>query len=409
LAGFVETLPPREKALDHVASILGFPWKTTTRTGLASSISGRILTPLRAREDFPPYTRSTRDGFAVSSSDCLGATPGSPAYLSAAGEIPMGEAPSFSIKEGQCALIHTGGILPEGADAVVMMEDAEAAGNWIEIKNAVQKAENTVLAGEEFARGDIILKAGRGINFKTAGLFAMAGVTETEVSGLKVAVISTGDEIAPPRTASLKPGKVRDVNSFLLHSLLAGEGYETRDYRIAADEANALAEILERATDECDVVAVSGGSSVSMRDHCSSIFEKLPDPGLLVRGILMSPGKPTLIAGMLERKKLILGLPGHPFSCFVSAYTVLLPLLNGLVWGELKGPWRPLWVSMEETVYGCAGIEEFIPCVLENGRAVPRPVKSSFSKALAEADGLFHIPASMETVRQGEEAEVWLW
>ena len=409
MAGFVETLTPREKALEHVASVLDFPWKFSGRAAATDSISGRILDPLTAREDFPPFARSTRDGFAVASSDCLGASPGSPAYLSLAGEIPMGEAPGFTIGQGQCALIHTGGILPEGADSVVMMEDAEAAGNWIEIKNAVQRAENTVLHGEEFSRGDVILKAGRRINFKTAGLFAMAGVVETVVSDLTVGIISTGDEISPPGTGLLPAGKVRDVNAFLLHSLLAGEGYETKDYGIARDEKQALASLLERAMDGCDVVAISGGSSVSMRDYCSSILEELPDPGLLVRGILMSPGKPTLIAGTTERKKLVVGLPGHPYSCFVSAFTVLLPLLNGMVWGDLKGPWRALKVSVEEPIFGCAGIEEFIPCVIEKGKAVPRPVKSSFSRALAEADGLFHIPASMETVRPGEEAEVWLW
>jgi molybdopterin molybdotransferase len=409
LAGFVETLTPREKALEHVASVLGFPRVSPGRTGPIRSIAGRLLAPLTASEDFPPFTKSTRDGYAAASADCLGASPGSPAYLSLAGEVPMGEAPSFSIGQGQCALIHTGGILPEGADGVVMMEDAESAGGWIEIKKAVQKAENTVRRGEEFYIGDLMLKAGSKINFKTAGLFAMAGVAEAAVSSLTVGVISTGDEIAPPDTKLLPPGRVRDVNASLLHSLLTGEGFLTRDYGIARDEKNVLSGMLEKAMDECDVVVISGGSSVSMRDHCSSILEELPDPGLLIRGILMSPGKPTLVAGTAEGKKLVMGLPGHPYSCFVSAFTVLLPLLNSMVWGELRGPWRELKVITEEAIFGIAGIEEFIPCVIENGRAVPRPVKSSFSRALAEADGLFHIPASMETVRPGEEAEVWLW
>jgi molybdopterin molybdotransferase len=290
-----------------------------------------------------------------------------------------------------------------------MMEDAESAGNWIEVKKAVQKAENTVQPGEEFASGDTLLKAGRKVGFRTAGLFAMAGIRQARVARLTVGVISTGDEIASPDTAQLPPGKVRDVNASMLGSLLEGEGYSVRQYGIADDTENSLSAFLQRALRECDVAVISGGSSVSMRDHCSSILEGLPSPGLLVRGILMSPGKPTLIAGMANEKKLVMGLPGHPFSCFISAYTVLLPLLHALIWGEVLGPWKSLRVPVEQVVFGHTGIEEFIPCVLRNGIALPFPVKSSFSKALAEADGLFRIPSSQETLRPGEEAEIWLW
>ena len=409
MAGFVETLTPREKALAHVSDVLRFPWRGMELSVPAESCSGRILRPVTAGENFPPFPRSTRDGYAAASADCIGATPGSPAFLTLAGEVPMGSAPSFSIRRGECALIHTGGILPDGADAVVMAEDTESAGNWIEVKKAVQKAENTAQPGEEFSVGDILLKAGQKIGFRTAGLLAMAGIRETAAASLTVGIISTGDEIAPPGTVLLPVGKVRDVNASMLSALLTGEGYSVKNYGIAEDTRESLASFLREALRECSVVAISGGSSVSMRDHCSSILEDLPPPGLLVRGILMSPGKPTLIAGTKEENKLVLGLPGHPFSCFISAYTVLLPLLNGLLWGEPAGPWKQVRVPVQEPVFGHTGIEEFIPCVLRNGRAFPFPVKSSFSKALAEADGLFRLSASHETVRQGEEAEIWLW
>ncbi|MBL3538912.1 molybdopterin molybdotransferase MoeA [Aminivibrio sp.] len=409
MAGFVEALTPRETALDHVSAVLRFPWKGEEVPVPVESCSGRISRPLIADENFPPFPRSTRDGYAVVSADCLGAAPGSPAYLTLAGEIPMGSAPSLSIRRGECALIHTGGILPDGADAVVMVEDTENAGNWIEVKKAVQRAENTVQAGEEFSVGDTLLKAGQKLDFRTAGLLAMAGVREAATARLTVGIISTGDEIAPPETVTLPAGKVRDVNASMLSALLIGEGHSVRNYGIAEDTRDALAAFVREALRECDVVAISGGSSVSMRDHCSSILEDLPPPGLLVRGILMSPGKPTLIAGTEDNRKLVLGLPGHPFSCFISAYTVLIPLLNALLLGKPAGPWKRVLVPVQEPVFGHTGIEEFIPCVLRNGRAFPFPVKSSFSKALAEADGLFRLSASHETIRQGEEAEIWLW
>jgi len=409
LAGFVEALTPREKALSYAASAFGFPWRGGEISVPSDSCSGRILRSVTACEDFPPFSRSTRDGYAVASADCLGAAPGSPAFLTLAGEIPMGSAPSLSIGSGQCALIHTGGILPEGADSVVMAEDTEGAGNWIEVKKAVQKAENTVRQGEEFSVGDTLLMAGQKVDFRTAGLFAMSGIRQAFIARLTVGIISTGDEIAPPDTVHIPAGKVRDVNSSMLSALLAGEGCTVKSFGIAEDTRESLAAALREALIESDVVVISGGSSVSTRDHCSSILEALPHPGLLVRGILMSPGKPTLIAGMKEERKLVLGLPGHPFSCFISAYTVLLPLLNGLLWGSTEGPWKRLFVPVQEPVFGHTGIEEFIPCVLRNGRAFPFPVKSSFSKALAEADGLFRLSASQEIIRQGEEAEIWLW
>jgi len=225
VAGFVETLTPREKALAHVSDVLRFPWRGMELSVPAESCSGRILRPVTAGENFPPFPRSTRDGYAAASADCIGATPGSPAFLTLAGEVPMGSAPSFSIRRGECALIHTGGILPDGADAVVMAEDTESAGNWIEVKKAVQKAENTVQPGEEFSVGDILLKAGQKIGFRTAGLLAMAGIRETAAASLTVGIISTGDEIAPPGTVLLPVGKVRDVNASMLSALLTGEGY----------------------------------------------------------------------------------------------------------------------------------------------------------------------------------------
>ena len=409
MAGLVEDLTPREDALSLVSSALGFPWGIHGGDNALCVQGCRILKDIVSDEDFPPFPRSTRDGYAVLSSDCFGASAGNPAFLRLAGEVPMGVPPSFRLNAGECALIHTGGILPEGSDAVVMMEDTDSAGDWVELKNAVQKTDNTVSCGEEFSRGDVLLQAGRKIDFRTSGLLAMAGVMEAESAALRVGIISTGDEIVPPGTMPLPPGKFRDVNSALLTSLIRGEGYQVSYYGIAEDSKNLLASVLEKALSECGTVVISGGSSVSMRDHCSSILEDLPEPGLLIRGILMSPGKPTLIAGLKDEKKLVLGLPGHPFSCFLSAYTVLLPLLNAMIWGKPQGSWRKIFLPSEETVFGHSGIEEFIPCILREGRVFPYPVKSSFSKALALSDGLYRLPASQETIRSGEEAEIWLW
>lgn len=296
-----------------------------------------------------------------------------------------------------------------GTDAVVMAEFAEESGEWIEIRDSVQREENTVSAGEEYDAGTVLLEKGALLDFRTLGIPACAGVAEVSALRIKAGIISSGDEIVPYDTAFLSSGQIRDVNSHILSSLMRSQGYEPRFYGIAGDDIGSLERLFQLAYDECDVVLVNGGSSVSARDQTSRLFESLSDPGMLVRGILMSPGKPTLIAGARDDRKLVFGLPGHPFSCFLSAYTVALPLMHAIHTGRPRVPQSVIFLTVTEPVYGHSGVEEFLPCSIEDGKALPRPVKSSFSGALRDADGLIRLPASRETVRPGEEVEVWLW
>ena len=410
MAGFVEELMPRDRAIAYAADSLAFPWAVDTRKiPLSGGGTGRLMKTLKVPENSPPHSRSTRDGFAVRSADTFGAGPGAPAFLRNIGEVSMGSVPDFALDAGECAVIHTGGILPAEADAVLMSEDADSAGSWVEARAAVQRGENILRAGEEFSRGSVLLPMGAKIDWRTAGLLAMAGVTTPEVPRLRIIILSTGDEIVSSENKELPPGKFRDINSHILSSLLQKEGYESTFSGIIPDTPEAMKTALSSALSEGDVVLLSGGSSVSVRDHCTSVLSSLPSPGLLVRGILMAPGKPTLIAGMKKEKKLVLGLPGHPFSCFVTAWTVLLPLLSLLVWGEVIEPWRKLFLPLGAPLFGHTGMEEFVPCTFSGGKALPSPIQSSFSKALYGADGLFHLPPSCETLRAGEEAEVWLW
>ena len=410
MAGFVEELMPRERAIACVADALAFPWTLKTRRlSVSGGGIGRLLKNMTTPENFPPRPRSTRDGFALRSADTFGAGSGSPAFLRIVGEVPMGSEPGFAVASGECAVIHTGGILPEGADGVLMAEDADSAGSWIEARASVQRGGNLLRTGEEFSEGSLLLPRGARIDWRSAGLLAMAGEMFPEVPDLRIVILSTGDEILSSDTKSLPPGKFRDVNSHILTSLLRKEGYECTFSGIVPDTAEALEAALSAALAEGDVVILSGGSSVSARDHCSTLLSSLASPGLLVRGILMAPGKPALIAGMKEEKKLVLALPGHPFSCFVTAWTVLLPLISSLIWGEVMEPWKKVLLPLEAPLFGHTGMEEFVPCSISGGKALPSPIQSSFSKALFEADGLFHLPASCETLRAGEEAEIWLW
>ena len=410
MAGFVRELTDRMSAIEYAAASLSFPWQGNESSRDLDAAEGLTLArDILAPEDFPPFDRSTRDGYALISEDSYGASQSNPAFLTIRGEVPMAAVPSFSLSEGECALIHTGGVLPAGADAVIMLENVERTGNWLEIRKAVQKGENIVFRGEEFSAGAILLPKGVQVDFKSSGVLAAAGISKAPVQHVKVGILSTGDEIVPCETRSLNPGQFRDANANILSSLLRRHGYEPVYFGIVEDSKVSLEKALYRAMEEFDVVLLSGGSSVSTRDHCSTILECLEAPGLLVRGILMSPGKPTLIAGIKEKQKLVMGLPGHPFSCFLAAYTVFLPLAHAMNTGAIVSPWRSVVLPVSESVFGHSGIEEFLPCALRDGKAVPLPVKSSFAKALGQADGILRLSSSRETVRPGEEVEVWLW
>lgn len=410
MAGFVRELTDRMSAIEYAAASLSFPWQGNESSRDLDAAEGLTLArDILAPEDFPPFDRSTRDGYALISEDSYGASQSNPAFLTIRGEVPMAAVPSFSLSEGECALIHTGGVLPAGADAVIMLENVERTGNWLEIRKAVQKGENIVFRGEEFSAGAILLPKGVQVDFKSSGVLAAAGISKAPVQHVKVGILSTGDEIVTCETRSLNPGQFRDANANILSSLLRRHGYEPVYLGIVEDSKVSLEKALYRAMEECDVVLLSGGSSVSTRDHCSTILESLEAPGLLVRGILMSPGKPTLIAGIKEKQKLVMGLPGHPFSCFLAAYTVFLPLAHAMNTGAIVSPWRSVVLPVSESVFGHSGIEEFLPCALRDGKAVPLPVKSSFAKALGQADGILRLSSSRETVRPGEEVEVWLW
>ncbi|HPE65215.1 MAG TPA: molybdopterin molybdotransferase MoeA, partial [Synergistales bacterium] len=311
MAGFVRELTDRMSAIEYAAASLSFPWQGNESSRDLDAAEGLTLArDILAPEDFPPFDRSTRDGYALISEDSYGASQSNPAFLTIRGEVPMAAVPSFSLSEGECALIHTGGVLPAGADAVIMLENVERTGNWLEIRKAVQKGENIVFRGEEFSAGAILLPKGVQVDFKSSGVLAAAGISKAPVQHVKVGILSTGDEIVPCETRSLNPGQFRDANANILSSLLRRHGYEPVYLGIVEDSKVSLEKALYRAMEECDVVLLSGGSSVSTRDHCSTILESLEAPGLLVRGILMSPGKPTLIVGIKEKQKLVMGLPG---------------------------------------------------------------------------------------------------
>ncbi len=249
-----------------------------------------------------------------------------------------------------------------------MLENTHLTGGWVEVRGAVQSGENVILAGEEFPVGEKILSRGDMIDFRTMSVLAALGIKTIPSIDLKISILSTGDEIVPVETDHLQPGKIRDVNGWSVRSLLSRYGFESEYRGILSDEGDLFEKTVNEEASSCDVLILSGGSSVGTRDHCSRVLEKLPAPGLMVRGINIVPGKPTLIAGSLEERKLVVSLPGHPLSCFTVAYVLLIPLLLRLIGASGTGYGIKIMLPISRDITARTGPEEFIPCKDNTGR-----------------------------------------
>jgi molybdopterin molybdotransferase len=407
MSGFVEEARSIDECVSFVAENLGFPWDTRSREAdVDGAFFARSAADVRAPEPYPPFTRSLRDGYALDHANTVGASASSPVFLRLAGEVVMGSAPPFELAGDEAAAIPTGGMLPAGADSVVMIEDTSLAGGWVEIRSPVQRGGNVMCSAEETARGDILLRKGEMID---AGVLATFGISSVRVVDVKVGVISTGDEILPAGASPLPMGFIRDANTPIVRSALRRYGLSPKSYGIVPDVWDDLRTRAGEALAECDAVLLSGGSSVGARDHTARLIESLSKPGLLVRGINMTPGKPTLIGGSISEKKLIVGLPGHPLSCLVAVIFVVLPVICAMIGTDASGVGKRCAFPLAEDVSGRAGADEFIPATVGMNGVRPLAAKSGYVSAMRNADGFIRLRPDTETLRKGETAEVWLW
>ncbi|MEW6307828.1 MAG: gephyrin-like molybdotransferase Glp, partial [Bacillota bacterium] len=329
------------------------------------------------------------------------------------GEVRMGEAAAAPLRPGQAVAIATGGMLPPGADAVAMLEYAEELqGAALLIHRPVAPGENVLKAGEDLAVGRPVVPAGRRLGPAAIGLLAAAGFTQVQVRRRpRVAVISTGDELVPPRQVPLL-GQVRDANGPALAAAVAETGGEPRLEGIVGDEPGALARALRSLLDEgwADLVLVSGGSSVGHRDETLAAIRGFP-PGVLVHGVALKPGKPTILgrAGDVP----VVGLPGHPVSALVVFDVFVRPLIRGMLGLTPVAPIRPqVQAILARNVPSAAGREEHVRVRLEtaDGRLVAHPLfgKSGALHTLAAADGVLVVPEGREGLPQGESVPVYV-
>ena len=402
MSRFLNVVPVAES----ITTVIRISPEPATEMVPVESVSGRILAAaIMADTNIPGFDRSVVDGFAVRAADTAGAGDAIPAILHCTGRIAMGRHDAnAAIGPGACTYIPTGGVMPAGADAVVMVEYSEEVVDTVLVKKAVSHGENVLLRDEDFKKGETVFSAGRRISPQDAGVLAACGCAMVPVAKKPVVgIISTGNELVPV-TVVPGPGQVRDANASMLAAYLTEYGCIPRLYGIIADEREAFEAILTRALPECDVVLLSGGSSKDDRDMTAAVIAAMGE--VLVHGIAIAPGKPTIIGRI--RGKPVFGLPGHPASAFVVLIAIVRPLIDRMLGISLPIQ-RTERATLAVNIPSQRGREEYVRVSLKNGVATPLFGKSGLLNTLIRSNGLICIPAGAEGLEQGSVVEVILW
>lgn len=406
-------------ALGLIASgLAGFPQRLEKeRIGLEDSY-GRVLSEdISSPEDLPCFTRGTVDGFAVFSGDTFGL----PAYLDVTHEIPMGREPGFALKRGEAAKIPTGGALPIGADAVLMLEHAqEIDGRMIEAQRRLAPGENVIARGEDAKKGDAALKAGMRLRPQDVALLAGLGIKDVSVYHRpRVSIISTGDEIVPHEShlsdgghKPLSPGLVRDANSIALAGLVREAGGVALRRGIFRDRYDEIRGAIDESLKDSQMALITGGSSVGARDM---VARTIGDAGsLLFHGVSMKPGKP-LMAGFIGGIP-VFGLPGHPAAvalCFGVFVRPALRLISGITEDGFSGRANTVAARLTRGVRSVAGRQDYIRVSLreEGGLVLATPVlgKSGLISTLINAHGVVEVPPERLGLDENEQVEVRLF
>jgi len=383
---------------------------------------GRILAvDIRSPHALPEFRRSTVDGYAVRSGDTQGVSETQPGYLKLIGEVATGTSTGIRLRPGTCASIHTGGMLPDNADAVIMLEYTQQIRTEVvekielELVKAVAEGENTLQVGEDVHAGQMIMTAGMRIGPAEIGGCMALGITQLTISCKpRVGILSTGDEIVPPDRTP-QPGQVRDVNSYTLSAIVSEAGGIPSLYGIIPDSIESLQEASARAVSECDALIVTAGSSASARDMTADTISSLGEPGILVHGVNIRPGKPTILA--VSQGKPVIGLPGNPVSAFVIARLFAIPMIRKLLGQESGKPTPAIAARLKVNFPSSAGREDWFAVRLhplsstvlsKNIHYEAEPVfsKSNLIFSLVGSDGLVQVPADVTGLRAGEVVDV---
>jgi molybdopterin molybdotransferase len=372
-----------------------------------ADLQNRVLADdLQSRIDMPPFVRAAMDGYAIKSNDVKEASKRHPILLDVIGRITAGQDPGYKVESGKAVAIATGAKIPEGADAVVMVEHTELENGKVKIFNEIKRGKNVALKGEDVKNGQVLLKKGTWLTSQDVGLIASVGVGKVPVfSKPKVAVFATGSELTEPGS-KLDDTCIFESNRYMISSMVNELGGEAVDMGICADDKDLILAKLREAL-EFDIVVVSGGTSVGEKDYVPNIINSLGKPGLLVHGVAMRPGSPTGL-GIVNGRPIILS-PGYPVSSFVAFYAFGRPLLFKML--KTAGPPRAKLIArMAAGIHMHEEMRTFVRVnvVRRNGSYFAEPVSASGASLLStltNSNGMV-IVDNKSKLTKGEKVEV---
>lgn len=374
---------------------------------------GRITADaIHSPENLPAFPRSTMDGYSVRSQDTFGASEGLPAYLDLVGEVAMGQDAQVSLAVGQAAKAYTGGMLAQGADAVVMVERTQTLDDTtLEVLRPVAPGENVVQVGEDVRKDELVLPRGTLLRPQDIGGILALGITSVSVNHRpRVGIISTGDELVPP-DALPRLGQIRDINTYTISALITQTGAIPVPLALVSDDFEAQRNAAAHGLEICDILVFSAGSSVSSRDMTADVINSLGEPGVIVHGISIKPGKPTIIG--ITKGKPAIGLPGNPVSAMVVFDLIVRPTIYYLSGYErIPAPPTSRAILLRD-IPSIAGREDYMPVKMihSNGSINAEPVfgKSNLIYTLVHADGIAKVPLDKSGLYAGESVDVRLY
>lgn len=402
------TVEPVDQAILRVRAFIEKHHKSKTEKILLSHAYLRISArKIFSPETLPNFNRSTVDGYALKANETFGASDSIPTILKCVERLEMGMRPTEKLSFGDCVYVPTGGMIPEGATAVVMIEYCEAFGDdQILIYRPVADHENVIFAGEDVGFEELIVDENQMFTHQLIGLCAGVGISEVEVyTSLKAAVISTGDEVFPIQ-ATIDTAQVHDVNRAILTSILRSMNVSVLEEHLIQDDEELLFSTVNRLKDLVDLILISGGSSQGEKDYTAKIIERCQNPGVWSHGLAIKPGKPTIIGS--SDSCLIVGLPGHP----VSAMTVFLRVFKTAYQQAYNLPINKVFARLNTNVMSSAGKETVVYVQLKAEQyQIQASViysKSGLISTLRHADGYVIIPGNLEGYQKDEIVEVIL-
>ncbi|WP_338471093.1 molybdopterin molybdotransferase MoeA [Niallia sp. XMNu-256] len=363
------------------------------------------------KENVPGFRRSSVDGYAVKAADTFGSSENMPGFLTVTGEVLMGEAPDKAVQAGEAMYVPTGGMLPEGSDAVIMIEHCEDLSGLLNLYRQVAPGENVISVGEDLKEGELLVTVGTKLRAQELGALASQGITEVTVYRKPViGYLSTGDEIVPIETKELGIGQVRDMNGITIGSLVTEWGCEFLYGGIVEDRRDELERATKEMLEKTDCFILSGGSSVGTKDYSVEVIDSLGKPGVFVHGVSIKPGKPTILAS--ANGKPIMGLPGHPASAMIIFY-----LFGKAILHRLQG-WNGTEKNLAKAVVtknlpSTMGRTDYIRAQVyyENNQWYAEPIlgKSGLISTLVKSEGMIEIPEKSEGVQKGDTVTVRLF